>query len=60
MEERLVRELIREVIRKCRKEDEESGKPWCLYTHDGKRLLGRHPSKESAINQEKAVKAHSG
>ena len=58
--ETLLRELIQEVIRKCRAEDKEAGKDWCLYTHDGKRLLGRPPSKEKAINQEKAVKAHGG
>jgi len=45
------------VIRKCKKGDSEEGKPWCLYTHDGSRLLGRHPSKESAVKQEQAIKA---
>jgi hypothetical protein len=47
------------VIKKCRKEDKEPGKPWCLYTHDGKRLLGRHPTKEDAYKQESAIKAQS-
>lgn len=45
------------VIRKCKAGDSEEGKPWCLYTHDGSKLLGRHPSKESARKQESAIKA---
>jgi hypothetical protein len=45
------------VIRKCKKGDAEEGKPWCLYTHDGSKLLGRHPSRESAEKQEAAIKA---
>jgi len=45
------------VIRKCKKGDGEAGKPWCLYTKDGKRLLGRHKSKEAAHKQEAAIKA---
>jgi hypothetical protein len=45
------------VIRKCKEGDAQEDKPWCLYTHDGKKLLGRHPSKESAVKQEQAIKA---
>ena len=45
------------VIRKCKSGDAEEGKSWCLYTHDGSKLLGRHPSKESAEKQEAAIKA---
>ena len=48
------------IIRKCKSGDAEEGKPWCLYTHDGSRLLGRHPSKESALKQERAIKAKGG
>ncbi len=52
-----VRILVREVIRKC-------GDKWCLYTKhktNGKRRkLGTHPSKEAAMNQERAIKAHGG
>jgi len=47
------------VIRKCKSGDAQEGKPICLYSHEGK-LLGRHPSKESAVKQEQAIKAHSG
>lgn len=46
------------IIKKCKSGDAEEGKPWCLYSHEGK-LLGRHPSKESARNQEEAIKANS-
>lgn len=48
------------VIKKCRKEDHDpkrsaSKQKWCLYTKNGKKLLGRHPSKESAEKQEQAI-----
>jgi len=45
------------MIRKCKQGDAKEGKPWCLYTHDGSKLLGTHPSKESAVKQEQAIKA---
>ncbi len=35
----------------------EGGK-WILYTRDGSRKLGTHPSKEAAIKQEQAIEAH--
>jgi hypothetical protein len=31
------------------------GNQWCLFTHDGKRKLGCHDTKEEAIKQEQAV-----
>ena len=34
------------------------GKKWVLYTHDGSRVLGRHPSEAAAQAQERAVQAH--
>jgi len=43
------------VIRKCKKGDAESGKPWCLYSKDGSKLLGRHPSEKAAREQEAAI-----
>jgi len=50
------------VIKKCREQDHDdrpaSEQRWCLYTHDGKKLLGRHPSKESALKQERAIQVH--
>jgi len=42
------------VIRKCKSGDAEENKTWCLYSHENK-LLGRHPSKESAQKQESAI-----
>jgi len=47
------------VIRKCRKQDQDDRpvekQRWCLYSSDGKKLLGRHPSKEKAVKQERAI-----
>jgi len=49
------------VIKKLREEDKDgSGKEWGLYTSDGSKLLGRHETKEDALQQEKAIKAHGG
>jgi len=31
------------------------GKKWYLYTKDGKRILGRHVTKEGAQKQEAAI-----
>lgn len=47
------------IIRKLRKQDVDEDRPlsdqiWGLYSHEGK-LLGRHPTKESAEDQEKAI-----
>lgn len=47
------------IIRKCKSGDSESGKPWCLYSHEGE-LLGRHPNEASARKQECAIKAKGG
>ena len=55
------------IIRKCRKRDRKSGVPvkkqqWCLWTSDGKRILGRHPTKKAALRQERLIqmKKHGG
>jgi hypothetical protein len=37
----------------------EEGGSYNLYSHKGK-LLGRHPSRESAVKQEQAIKANGG
>lgn len=47
-------------IRRCKSRDFDPSRPkdeqvWCLYTKDGSRLLGRHPTKESAERQERAI-----
>lgn len=55
------------VIKRCLKRDLDPKRPkgkqkWCLYTRGKKkgkrRLLGRHPSKESALKQEQAIQVH--
>jgi len=50
------------VIKDCRKKDKDDRpareQEVCLYTHDGKDLLGRHPSEESAEQQERAIQVH--
>lgn len=46
------------MVKKCKKGDAEPGKPVCLYTKDGSRLLGRHKDKQSAYKQEAAIKVH--
>jgi len=51
------------VIKKLDEKDKDPDKPadkqlWGLYTHDGKKLLGRHPTRESAEEQEKAVQVN--
>jgi hypothetical protein len=47
------------VIKKCRQQDHDDRpagqQRWCLYTRDGKKLLGRHPSKAKALKQERAI-----
>jgi len=30
-------------------------KKWVLYNHDGTRILGHHPTKASALRQERAI-----
>lgn len=44
-------------IRPCPPEDADAGKPVCLYTRDGKHLLGRHRDRHNARLQEAAIKA---
>lgn len=49
------------IIKRCRKEDHDPNKSaadqkWCLYSKKSPgKLLGRHPSKESAKKQEAAI-----
>ena len=52
--------IIKEaVIRQCPKKDKDdrpdSDQRWCLYDHNGDKLLGRHPSKEKATKQERTI-----
>jgi hypothetical protein len=48
------------VIRPCREEDIDPGRPLsqqkvCLYDSKGKKLLGRHPNRASALKQERLI-----
>ncbi len=36
----------------------KSGHQWVLYTKNGKKVLGTHPTKAKALAQERAVEAH--
>lgn len=38
----------------------QEGDDWVLYDHTGKKVLGRHKSKESALAQERAIQARKG
>jgi hypothetical protein len=47
-------------IRKCKPSDRDPDRPaseqvWCLFSKDDEKLLGRHPTKEKAEKQERAV-----
>lgn len=35
----------------------KEGSEWVLYSHDGKKVLGRHKSKKKAQAQERAIQA---
>jgi hypothetical protein len=55
----------RATIKKCKQKDFDPDRPkseqrWCLYTKDGSKLLGRHPTKEDARDQEVAIHARGG
>ena len=48
------------VIKKCPKKNLTDDRPvseqqWCLFDSKGERLLGRHPSKQKALDHERAV-----
>lgn len=50
------------IIKKCPKSVKDnrpdSEQQWCLFDHNGDKLLGRHPSKEKALAQERAIQVH--
>lgn len=50
------------IIKRCPKKDQDerpkSEQQWCLYTHDEDRLLGRHPTKDEALQQERVIQIH--
>lgn len=48
------------VIKRCRACDMKSGRPkrdqvWCLWDTKGKRILGRHPTRNRALKQEHLI-----
>jgi hypothetical protein len=48
------------IIRPCRKRDLDPKRPKhriCLYDSKGRRLLGRHLTKQAALRQERAIQA---
>ena len=52
--------IIESVIKRCPKKNLTKDRPkseqiWCLFTKDKDRLLGRHPTKEDALKQEKLI-----
>jgi hypothetical protein len=56
----IANEILKEaIIKRCPIKDKddrpESQQQWCLYNKNKTRLLGRHPTKEKAKEQEKAV-----
>jgi len=58
-DETIIKEAI---IRQCPKKNKDdrpdSEQKWCLFDSKGNKLLGRHPSKEKAQKQERAIHAH--
>ena len=43
------------IIRKCPK---GKGGKYCLYDSKGTKILGKHPTKEKALAQERAIQIH--
>jgi len=48
------------IIRRCQEKDIDPTRPrseqlYCLFTKDGNSLLGRHPTKKEAEEQERAI-----
>jgi len=50
------------IIRRCLEKDKDDRpnkrQQWCLYDSKGEKLLGRHPSKNKALAQEKVIQVH--
>ena len=50
-------------ISKCKIEDIDPDKPksdqvWCVYSEDGSKLLGRHATRDEAVQQLRAIEAN--
>lgn len=54
--------IIEAVIKRCPKKNQDerpkSEQQWCLFDSKGEKLLGRHPSKEKALAQERVIQIH--
>ena len=59
-------EMRTAIMKPCREKDIDPDRPkseqkWCLYSKkDPDKLLGRHPSQQSAKDQEVAIHSHGG
>jgi hypothetical protein len=55
-------QIIEAVIKRCPKRVKDdrpnSQQQWCLFDSEGEKLLGRHPTKEDALKQERVVQIH--
>jgi hypothetical protein len=61
--EYIINEILKEAkIKRCPKKDQDErpkcDQQWCLYDSKGEKLLGRHPTKEDALAQERAIQIH--
>ena len=57
--------LKESTIKECPEKDIDPDRPkseqrWCLYSKDGDELLGRHSTKEDALDQEQAIHINKG
>jgi len=54
--------IVEAVIKRCPKRVQDdrpkSKQQWCLFDSKGERLLGRHPTKEDALKQERVIQIH--
>lgn len=50
------------IIKRCPKKNQDerpiTEQQWCLFDSKGEKLLGRHPTKEKALAQERAIQIH--
>lgn len=56
--ETIVLSIIKRCPEKSKDDRPDSEQQWCLFTSDGEKLLGRHPTKEKAKDQEIVIQIH--
>lgn len=53
---------VQAIIKRCPKRVQDdrpkSEQQWCLFDSEGEKLLGRHPTKEDALKQERVIQIH--